>query len=444
MKRYCTDISLFCPNAHITQYVRLLFALFLLAGVPDLVTAKEAEGLNLKELFDLALRQDAGYLAEIYGADAQQADGWEKIASYGPTLSITGSYGKNDENLHPDKDSEREQQDADFYERVLTISFEQPLIDGGKAVLFQKGKNDLRMAELQREKSREALFLRVATAYYEALSARESFRIANNQTNAMGSQLQNAMDRLTLGVGTITDRHEAESRYRLSVATEISRETEWKNARTKLAAMVGGGTPVLADISPDYEFKPLLQHKAYWLGLAEIHNKDLLHRQLQANAARYTYYTSQSKFLPSLSLYTDYNKNRSSDGLAGYGEERNELGVGLIFRINLLKGGSDIAATTAAFRRMKEAEALRKTSWQDVGSSIEALYDNINDTARLITAYKKACEASKLTMESVEAAYLEGAKALPEVLDSQQEYFTTLAQYHRAQYSYLILLARFG
>ena len=429
------------PSARL---IKISFCLLRLGAAPFAAIGAEGEAsLTLQQVFDLALRQDAEYEAGMHGAGAQRADGWEKIAGYGPTLSLTGSYGRHHDKFKPDAESELESSEAHYNEKDLTLSFEQPIFDGVKAAAFQQGRNDLKLAELQLKTSYDDLYLRIASAYYEALSTKESLRIAGKQTSAIKGQLQNAIDLLSQGSGTITDQYEAESRYRLSAAAEISRDTEWKNARTELAKMIGGATPSLEDTVPHYDFKPLIHDKKYWLSVADSHNTDLMTKRLQLAAAEHTYTSNQSRFLPSLSLYADLDKNEPDGGLAGYGEDRTEFEVGVLLRLSLLEGGSDVAATTAAYRRVKEADALLRSSQQDVGSSLEALYDNINDTANLIEAYARAAKASRLAMESTEAAYLEGVKALPDVLDRQQEYYESLGQYHRAQYSYMILLAKF-
>ncbi|WP_176761205.1 TolC family protein [Desulforhopalus singaporensis] len=400
----------------------------------------EETGMTLEEAFALALEKDAQYEADMHGAGARQADGWRKIAGYGPTLSLSGSYSKGHDELSPDAESEMNKSEARFYEKELTLSFEQPLFDAVKAASFRQGRNQLNIAELKQKTSHDDLRLRVSTAFYEVLSTRESLRIATKQTKAINKQLQNATDRLKLGFGTITDQYEAEARYRQSAAAEISRKLEWKRATTELATLLGGITPPLADPAPEYEFVPLTNDLEYWLDVADTNSTALINKRLELKAAQHTYSSNQSRFLPSLAFYADYSRNEPDDSLAGYGEDRTEFDVGLVLRVNLLDGGGDVAATIAAQRRMKEADALLRTSLQKIKSSVESLYDSINDTTRLISAYASASEASRLALESVEAAYLEGVKALPEVLDRQQDYYGILGQYHTAQYSYMTLI----
>ena len=267
------------------------------------------------------------------------------------------------------------------------------------------------MSEVMQKKAVEELALRVYERYYRVLSSREGLALSEAESVALKSQFDAAAEKLELGFGTITDRHNAEARYLLSRASQVANRIELDNDLKALEELID--QPLdddLEDVYRDRDLPDLPDSAEKWYEIAEQYNTDLNLERLQAAIAHYTYRETQSRFLPALTMFADYNERRPGDGLQGYGEERTEAEVGVRLSMNLLAGGRDTAETVAASRRKSAAAYQVTASQRSLKNSVYSMWDSIQGTKELIDSYWMASEANRLAMESTRVSYEEGVK----------------------------------
>lgn len=400
--------------------------------------------MSLDELIRAALENDAQLKADIFNAEARTAEGWQAVGEYGSNLSVSGRYMSSRNTSEPDTDSEIEERVASFNEADFTVGFEQPIIDFEKANIAKKGFVLMDMAELLKKKGREDLLLKVHNRYYSLLSSMENLRLAKAESEALSSQLQNTKDKLELGFGTITDQHNAEARYSLAIAAEVSRKTEMTNAIRALEEIINQKlSEQIDDLQPNFALPTLPNTENEWLQIAKFNNTELNIKKLEEKAARLKHNASQSKFLPNLVMFADYNERHPEDSLIGYGERRTEMDIGVRVNLDLLSGGRDTAAIVASSKQAKAAREQKNVSALMVTRTIGSLWESIKQTERLVNAYETAVNANRLAMESTQASYDEGVKVLLDVLNAQQDFFRSMREYKTSRYEYMVLLQRF-
>lgn len=424
---------------NLIRYGRCLVVLISLAGFSNTASA-----LGLPEIIQLALERDAQLRADTFAAEARNADGWQSVAGYGPTLSASGAYMRSRDDSQPEESATVADRLANFNEGEIKAGLEQPMIDLEKGSKALQGIAEMDIAELLKKKAQEDLRLKVHERYYAILSAQEAHRLARAESAALEKQVRDAEDKLELGFDTITSQYDAEARYRLSLATMIARQTDLNNTLKALEEVIGQElVGELEDLAPDMTMPVVPKDVATWLEISRAANTDIKIKNLQVKTARLEYRAARSRFLPSLVFFADFNERHSSDGLLGYGEERSELDVGFRLEGKLLAGGRDSAATIAAGKRISAAEERATAAGRAMNRSVRSLWDSIRQTRELIVAYQQAVAANEKALESTRAAYDEGAKVLLDVLNAQQEYFRSQRQYQTSRYDYMILLEKF-
>lgn len=400
--------------------------------------------MDLGEILRLAQQYDAQLRADTFAAEARTAEGWQSVAGYGPTLIASGSYTGSRDSLSPEKGTEQKDRRTTFNESAITIELTQPVIDLEKASKAMQGMTEMDIAELLKKKACEDLSLKVHERYYAVLSAQETLRLAQAESAALLKQVGDAEEKLELGVGTITDQYDAEARYRLALAAEIAGKRELENGLKALEELIGQEIGVeVEDLAADLVLPSIPGDVATWLKISYARNTDLGLNRLQTKSAQFQYRAAQSRFLPALVLFADYNDNHPTDGLQGYGEERTEVDVGLRLEASLLAGGRDSAATVAASRRVDAARERTTAAKRSVNRSVNSLWDSIDSTRRLVDAYRHAAAANEKSLESTRASYEEGVKVLLDVLNAQQDYYRSLRQFKTSRYDYMILLEKF-
>jgi outer membrane protein len=406
--------------------------------------ALPVRAMDLDEIIRLALECDAQLQADTFAAEARNADGWQAVAAYGPSLTASGSYMASRDASKPESGAEEQERLANFTEGVLTVGLTQPVIDLEKLNRTRQGLAEMDVAALLKRKAREELLLKVHERYYAALSAREALRLARAESAALFTQVRNAEEKLELGYGTITDQYDADARYRLALAAEIAGQKELDDSLKALEELIDRRIVAeLDDPAADMVLPALSGDADSWLKISHAKNTDLGLNRLQAQTAMLQYREAQSRFLPSLVFFADYNDRQSTDGLLGYGEERSEFDVGLRVQADLIAGGRDTAAAVAASRRAKAAMARTTAAKRAVNRSVHSLWDSIASTRQLVAAYQQAAAANEKALESTRTSYEEGVKVLLDVLNAQQDYYRSLRQFRTSRYDYMVLLEKF-
>ena len=109
----------------------------------------------------------------------------------------------------------------------------------------------MRQADNQYGFAEQELMLRTADRYFGVLSANDSLQFAEAEKAAIGRQLDQAKQRFEVGLIAITDIHEAQARYDLTVAQEIEARNQVANAMEALREVTGTGYEALTPLADD-------------------------------------------------------------------------------------------------------------------------------------------------------------------------------------------------
>jgi outer membrane protein len=396
---------------------------------------------DLEEILALARQRDAQRQAEIHSAAAGEADGLQLIAGYGPNVTFSASAGNGRDHVTI-KDEDGGEKSANFTESETLLTMEQPLVDVFRGSKALRGTVEMELAAVVRNKAESDLILRVHERYYGYLNARSSLALAEAESRALLQQAQNVAARLALGFDTITSHHEAEARHRLALAAEISRRIEYDNTIKSLEELIDEPLGDVNDLAENDQPPTPSGTQDTWLQRARDGNSDLQSRRLQVEAAEYEYRAAQGQFLPTLKFYASYRDRTSSDGLSGYGEDRQELEAGLRLDLQLLAGGQDGAAVLAASSRLKAAQARLAATRRDLDKRVLSLWQTLKHSTDLITANHHAALENEKALAATQAAYDEGAKVLLDLLNAQQSHYRALGAYRTSRYDHMLLMER--
>ena len=105
------------------------------------------------------------------------------------------------------------------------------------------------IAEAQYAAAEQDLVLRVTEAYFNVLNAQDTLNLARNKKTLIKEQLEQAKRNFEVGTATITDTHEAQSRYDLVVAQELAAEADLLIKRSALEQLTGTSIGNLKSLS---------------------------------------------------------------------------------------------------------------------------------------------------------------------------------------------------
>ena len=96
----------------------------------------------------------------------------------------------------------------------------------------------------------------MAQAYFDLLYAGENLKAVRANKQAIAQQLEQAKKNFEVGTATITDSQEAQARFDLADAQEISAENDLEVKRYALRVIVGKEVGELNRLKQPAEFKP--------------------------------------------------------------------------------------------------------------------------------------------------------------------------------------------
>jgi len=90
------------------------------------------------------------------------------------------------------------------------------------------------------ESAKQDTIVRVATAYFDVLTAIDNLETASAEKKAIGQQLEQSKERFNVGLSAITDVKEQQASYDISVADEIIAINDLSNRREALRVIING------------------------------------------------------------------------------------------------------------------------------------------------------------------------------------------------------------
>ena len=154
------------------------------------------------------------------------------------------------------------------------LAFSMPLYRPALNAQLEQSKLIVKQAELQLQAAKADMVLRVSQAYFEVVIAEENIIAISAQKIATVQQLESARQHFEVGSATLTDIHEAQARFDLVRAQEISGANELRVKTSALRAMIGVlPSPVLRLRTGSLSLSaPSPEHIDAWIELAERHS----------------------------------------------------------------------------------------------------------------------------------------------------------------------------
>ena len=208
----------------------------------SLVTPTVANGADLLEIFRLAQSADAQYAAARAAWSAGQERLPQGLSGLLPSATVSASTQYNDREFRS-RDPAVGTTTSQFNSNAASISVTQPLYRPQNVTVYEQAKSQVVQSDAVFGQAAHDLILRVAKAYFDVLLAQDTIVFAQAQLVAIGRQLEQAKRNFQVGTATITDTHEAQSRYDLTVSLEITAKNDLEIRKRFLELIIGRPAP---------------------------------------------------------------------------------------------------------------------------------------------------------------------------------------------------------
>jgi outer membrane protein len=316
------------------------------------------------------------------------------------------------------------------------VSLVQPLFRQQNWLVYSESELQAAQAELQLKIAEQDLIVRVAQAYFDVLIAQESVGLVGAQKTAISEQLEQAKRNFDVGSATITDTLEAQARYDLTGAQQIAAQNDLEIKRNALQQLINATPGDLAPLGKELKLDPPQPaDMEKWVDQAQLNSLQLAIAQAAAEIADKEVARNRGGHYPTLDLVANYSTNNMGGSMAS---DTTSKSVGVQLNMPLFQGGE-------VNSKWREAEANRERARQDLENARRNIalqtrqaYLGVVSGVAQVQALQQALTSSVSLLDASKLGHEVGVRTNLDVLNAQQQLFSTRRDLYQAQYNYLL------
>ena len=397
---------------------------------------------DLVETYNTALGQDAA----IASARAAQQAGKEKLtqgrSGLLPSVNLSANMMQNQftyqvSGFPPIPD-------ANYNTSGGSISLTQPLFRQQNWESYSESEIQVAITDAQFVQAQHDLILRVAQSYFDVLMAQDTVELTGAQKQAIAEQLNQAKRNFEVGTATITDTYEAQARYDLIGYQEITAASNLEIKNRSLQQITNASSNDLRKLGSEPKLEdPQPADVEKWIADARLHNIQIVIAQAAAELSEKEMSRTMGGHLPTVDLVASYSRNLASQtvvmGVGSYGSsDISSKAIGVQLNMPLFQGG----VTQSKYR---EAEANRNKAKQDLENARRSVavqtrqaYLGVVSGIAQVKALQQALKSSESLLDASKLGQSVGVRTNLDVLNAQQQLYSTRRDLFQAEYNYLL------
>ena len=276
--------------------------------------------------------------------------------------------------------------------------------------------------------------LQTIDAYLDVLKNVELVGYAKENLAAHNRTFDQVKLRSDKGVGRRADLEQIDARLALAISNLAAAESTLRDAEIAYLKVVGK-----MPISLTRPEAPQIPPSADEAVKVAVLNHPILKSALSdVDAAQAQREIARSFFFPRLELEASYSDNKNIDGLAGPNRDRLVM---LWLKWNIFRGGFDYYRDEETAKQISEAQEIARNTNRQVEAAVRLAYNAFATARDRLPSLDRYVKASDATRDAYSKQFAIGQRTLLDLLDSENEYFTSRSTYVNALF--IELSARF-
>jgi outer membrane protein len=359
-----------------------------------------------------------------------------------PSIEGNGSYSENDSGVSDTTTS-----------KGYSLSLSQKLFDLPAWFSYKRGKQVSKQAQAQLAYDQQDLIIRVATAYFDVLRARDNLKTSKAQEQANQRQLERTQRRYDVGLIPIADVHEAKARYDSTLVNRLTDEGALASSYEALTILTGQTHVRLHLLRKDFPIvKPNPVALDEWVQFALKQNQSLKAAHYGMDAAKLAAASSKMGHLPTVTANIQINDQKTSSP-DRYNTNDNVRNGSLNARtdsktisINLsvpIYSGGRISSLQRQAKELynialQEKIKVERTIVRDTRTSH---IDTTTHVAR-VKARSQAIVSTRSALMGTQEGYEVGNRNITDVLNAQSSLYQSISDYANARYDYVLSMLK--
>ncbi len=403
-------------------------------------TTINAQELNLKELIDIALKNNTNIQLNKNQQEIKKHELKKAKATYLPQISANADIG------HYDIKSNAIREDGDA--NSVTLNANQLIYDFGKtSSLIDASKYNLEATNNDINSSIQATILSVKEAYFDILNKYEQIAVANESVKLDELQLSQAKEYFKAGVRTQIDVTNAQLKLSSSKLKLLQEEYNLKTAKAKLISILGKNINTNIDIKRDErslielsENKTLKYENLNELIEIGINSREELKKyKFLIKSNKENIRNVKAQYYPRIDLNASYS-DKNSDDITSLDNEQSAIMLGL--KWNIFTGDSTKAENEIAITNLKNINKQFEQKKLEITQEITTAFLNLKQSFETIDISLLNLDLATKNLNLATQRYKSGLNDLLELNDAKFEYTQSKTNLVNSYYSYLTDIAK--
>ncbi|MES2606961.1 MAG: TolC family outer membrane protein [Pseudomonadota bacterium] len=401
-----------------------------------------ASAIGLLAAYEAALANDPTYRAAYFENEAGKENRLIGRAGLLPNISTSYSATKNRSDLETTSQTALGAQTSlthpQYISRSAMINLRQPIINFDATARYREGVAQSKVAAVQFTGRTQDLALRLVGAYLDALFASEQLTLVTAQRDTYREQASVNARLFEKGEGSRTDMIETQARLDLAEAQLIESQDNRKIAYDTLTTMIGQEPGELAPLNAEFKVPPFsLGSFEEWKKTALANSAEIQTLILQVEIAREQINKGRAGHMPRLDFVANYGK-QNADTIATANQESTVRAIGIQLQMPLYAGGQVGAVTRQAAASLERARFNLQASIDKAVIEVKKQHALVQSSTAKVEALEKAVASSKLLVKATEQSIKGGVRINLDLLNAQQQMYTSQRDLAQARYNYLL------
>ena len=323
------------------------------------------------------------------------------------------------------------------------VNVTQPIFRPQNNVIYEQAQIQVAQAESQLSFSGQDLMIRVAQAYFDVLIAEYNLVTVKAQKVATNEQLAQAKRNFQVGTATITDTYDAQARYDLVIAQEITASNDIEVRRRALQQIIGRLPGPLSKPQANVTLSsPEPNDMEAWVTAAyknslqvQIAKASLEIAVKEVDRNRYNQY-------PTLDAVGSANFLKQNNSTLGFGQDTRTLAIGLQVNYPLFQGGALTSRVREAIANKSKSEEDYENARRTVAQNVRQAFLAVNTGLGEIEALKQAVSSNRLSVDASKLGQEVGVRTQVDVLNAQQLLYSAERDLARSYYNTILAQLR--
>jgi outer membrane protein len=321
------------------------------------------------------------------------------------------------------------------------LNLTQPILHLQNNAVLNQAEILVAQAQSQLAFAGQDLMIRVAQTYFDVLLGEYELETVKAQKVATAEQLAQAKRNFQVGTATITDTYDAQARYDLQVAAEITASNDIEVRRSALQQIIGRAPGPLAKPQGQGQITlslPEPNDMEAWVQAAYANSLQVQIGKANLDIAIKEVDRNRAANYPTIDAVASATYNTQNASQLGVGQTLSQATIGLQLNYPLYQGGAITSRVREAIANKSKAEQDYENARRTVAQTVRQSFLQVRTGLAEIGALRQAVASNQLSVDATKLGQEVGVRTQVDVLNALGLLYTAQRDLYRAYYTTIV------